>query len=85
MLDGVFVNAYTSPAFDKKEILRYAACKEADEHIERLLEECLKECENVFSYRVCYRVFEKETFSSVFFSSFDSFRVVYKMSGFMFR
>ena len=66
MLDGVFVNAYTSPAFDKKEILRYAACKEADEHIERLLEECLKECENVFSYRVCYRVFEKETFMQTF-------------------
>ncbi len=66
MLDGVFVNAYLPPAFDKKEILRYAKCKEADELVEGLLNECLRECENAFSYRVCYRVFEAERFLEKF-------------------
>ena len=66
MLDGVFVNAYLPPSFDKKEILRYAGSKEADEGVEVLLNECLKECENAFSYRVCYRVFEKEEFLQSF-------------------
>lgn len=66
MLDGVFVNAYLPPSFDKKEILRYAGSKEADEGVEVLLNECLKECENAFSYRVCYRVFEKEAFLESF-------------------
>lgn len=66
MLDGVFVNAYLPPPFDKKEILRYAGSKEADEGVEALLNECLKECENAFSYRVCYRVFEKEEFLQSF-------------------
>lgn len=66
MLDVILVNAYLPPAFDKKEILRYAGCKEADKGTERLLDECLKECENAFSYRVCYRVFEKEKFLQSF-------------------
>jgi hypothetical protein len=66
MLDGVFVNAYLPPSFDEKEILRYAGSKEADEGVEVLLNECLKECENAFSYRVCYRVFEKKEFLQSF-------------------
>jgi len=66
MLDKVFVNAYLPPAFDKKEILRYAKCQEGDEGVERLLRECLQECENAFSYRVCYRIFQTETFLEKF-------------------
>lgn len=66
MLDGVFVNAYLSPPFDKKEALRYAGCREADEAVERLLDECLRECDGAFSYRVCCRVFEKEEFLQSF-------------------
>lgn len=66
MLDKVLVNAYLPPAFDKKEILRYAKCQEGDEGVERLLHECLQECENAFSYRVCYRIFQTETFLEKF-------------------
>ena len=66
MLNDVFVNTYLSPAFDKKEIFRYAGCKDADEGITRLLNECLQECEGVFSYRVCYRVFKAEEFLQKF-------------------
>ena len=66
MLDGVFVNAYLPPSFDKKEVLRYAGCKETDEGVEALLNECLEECETVFTYRVCYRVFEKDEFLKIF-------------------
>lgn len=66
MLDGVFVNAYLLPAFDKKEILRYAGCKEGDAQIEALLDECLQECEGIFASRVCYRVWEAESFLQTF-------------------
>lgn len=62
MLEGVFVKSYPASDFDRKEILRYAGCKESGETLEKMLDECLKECENAFSYRVCYRVFEAEEF-----------------------
>ena len=43
------------PDFDKREILRYAGVKgEADEATLAVLDECLRESRNVFSYRVCY-------------------------------
>lgn len=67
MLDAVFVKTYTAPPMDKREILRYAGCKgEADESTLALLDRCLLECEDVFSYRVCYRAYEKEEFFRVF-------------------
>ena len=43
----------TMPPFDEKEILRYAGCKgNVEESTLARLQECLRECEHAFSYRV---------------------------------
>lgn len=56
MLDTVFVKTYPAPPFNIREVLRYAGCLgRADEPLNTLLGECIAECEDVFSYRVCYR------------------------------
>lgn len=51
----IFNKIYTEPAFCKKEILRYAGCREADGEISALLEMCIKEIKDVLTYKVCYR------------------------------
>ena len=50
----VYVKKYNAPPFNRAEILRYAGCKGTTPEIEALLDECLKECAEVFSYNVCY-------------------------------
>ena len=50
----VFTKFYDSPEFNKGEILRYAGVKKADAETEKLLESCLDECQNGFSYKVCF-------------------------------
>ncbi len=54
MNSTVFVKNYVPHQFNMKEILRYAACKEATAEIDALLKECLSEVENAFTYKVCY-------------------------------
>ncbi len=59
MLDGVFVKNYAAPPVDRREILRYAGCKDdADERLNALINECLNESEHVLAYRVCYHMFD---------------------------
>lgn len=48
------VKEYAGIPFDKEEILRYAGCRSQAEEITALAEECIKEAENVLSYKVCY-------------------------------
>ncbi len=43
------------PKISKKEILRYAGAKN-DGQYETLLDECIKECEEVIVYRLCYEI-----------------------------
>lgn len=50
----VTTKSYTEPQICKKEILRYAGCKEATPEIEALVDECLKEVLPRLSYKVCY-------------------------------
>ena len=51
----VVTKIYTEPPVCKKEILRYAGCKDAeDEALESLLDECLEEVFSKLSYKVCY-------------------------------
>lgn len=50
----VFKKSFVPPEFNKKEILRYALCKEADEKLNALVDECIKECEASFTYNVCW-------------------------------
>ena len=45
---------YSAPEFNKNEILRYALCGKDEKMIE-LVEKCIAECENAFTYNVCWR------------------------------
>jgi hypothetical protein len=40
--------------FNKKEILRYADCKDLSPEIEMLLDECIEEATQTLSYKACY-------------------------------
>lgn len=51
----VLNKTYDEPTFCKKEILRYAGCKDADSVITALLESCVKEVRDKLTYKVCYR------------------------------
>ena len=50
----VLIKNYKLPQFNKEEILRYAGCKEPTGDMEQLVDECIRECEGVFTYKVCY-------------------------------
>ena len=54
---SILTKTYSSPAFERSEILRYAGVRESTSEIEALLDECLKEAENIFTYKVCYGAF----------------------------
>lgn len=51
------IKSYKEPDFNKKELLRYALCKEETSEISALLTECIDEARTVLSYRVCYERF----------------------------
>lgn len=57
-MTGVFIKTYPEPEFNIKEILRYSGCREQKEDIEALINDCIKECRAVFSYKVCYTEFD---------------------------
>ena len=48
------VKNFSLPKADEKEIWRYANCKNADEALKKLLQECLVESENAIVGRACY-------------------------------
>ena len=50
----VLTKAYKNLPFNKKEILRYADCKDLSPEIEMLLDECIEETIQTLSYKVCY-------------------------------
>ena len=50
----VLTKAYKNLPFNKKEILRYADCKDLSPEIEALLNECIEEATQTLSYKVCY-------------------------------
>ena len=50
----VLTKAYFDLPFNKKEILRYADCKEITPEIEKLLNECIEEATKTLSYKACY-------------------------------
>lgn len=56
-MNTVFIKNFSPPPFNRKEILRYAGVKVPDDTVNSLLDDCLKEAENVFSYSVCYGEF----------------------------
>lgn len=60
MTGAVFCKNYAPPIFNRREILRYASCREADASVEALMEECIAECSSMLSYRVCFAYFPVE-------------------------
>ena len=54
MTAPVLTMMYPEPPICEKEILRYAGCKECDEEIRKLLDECLIIVKNKLTYKVCY-------------------------------
>ena len=50
----VLTKTYFDLPFNKKEILRYADCKDLSPKIEALLNECIEEAIQTLSYKVCY-------------------------------
>ena len=50
----VLTKTYFDLPFNKKEILRYADCKDLSPEIEALLNECIEEAIQTLSYKVCY-------------------------------
>ena len=50
----VLTKTYNNLPFDKKEVLRYADCKDLSPKIEALLNECIEEAIQTLSYKVCY-------------------------------
>lgn len=57
MEENITVMEFAPPPVDKSEILRYARVREATPEILALLEECLLEAQDVFTYKVVYRTF----------------------------
>ena len=54
----VLTKIFKKPPFCKKEILRYVGCKTVDSNIMELLNSCIKEAENSFTYKVCYTILD---------------------------
>lgn len=50
----VFKKSFEPVEFNKKEILRYAQCTDAEESISALVDKCIGECKNAFTYNVCW-------------------------------
>ena len=57
-MNTVITKNYTEPEFNKKEIMRYLGMTQEDKAMTELICECIKECKNAFSYKLCYSVFD---------------------------
>ncbi len=69
----ITVKKYDFIPIDANEILRYARCPKATAEILLLLKECLKECEDCFSFRVCYDIYDiKKSDNTVTFPFYKS-------------
>lgn len=50
----VLTKTFKAPPFCRREILRYAGCRTVGADIEELLNSCIKEAINSFTYKACY-------------------------------
>ena len=50
----VYTKTYDAPPVNKREILRYAGVRGDAPELEDLLSECLRECEGLLTYKVCF-------------------------------
>ncbi|MBQ8343019.1 MAG: hypothetical protein IJY21_02805 [Clostridia bacterium] len=68
MRKAVSVKTYAQlPDYDRREILRYAGARgEADERLQELLDQCLTECNGVFTPRACCVTLPRTEFFDIF-------------------
>ena len=57
----VYTRSFSLPPPDEREVLRYAACRQADEQTLTLLRECIAEAGAVIRPKVCWRIAELST------------------------
>ncbi|MBQ8474392.1 MAG: Vitamin B12 dependent methionine synthase activation subunit [Clostridia bacterium] len=57
-MNTVFTKSFYAPPVNVREVFRYAGCPTVDESLLPLFEECMREAEDVFSYKVCYGIFD---------------------------
>lgn len=50
----VYLKLYEKPEYNKKEIFRYMGCRDNDERVEAVVDECITEADGKLSYKVCY-------------------------------
>ncbi len=53
-MSTVITSSYTAPDLSRKEILRYMGCRESTPETELLIDECLAECKDGFSYKAVF-------------------------------
>lgn len=53
-MSTVFVKSYTEPQFNIKEIFRYMGCGTEGEEFLPLVNECIDECRDKLTYKVCW-------------------------------
>ena len=69
----VLTKTYFNLPFNKKEILRYADCKDLSPEIEAVLNECIEEATQTLSYKVCYCILPINISGNII--DFGSFKV----------
>lgn len=52
------VKKYDEPQVNKREILRYMGCKDAADDMMALVDDCLKETDGIFTFKVAYDYFD---------------------------
>lgn len=50
----ITVKSFAPPEWSIKEILRYSGCREQDERITAIINECINEVSDALSYKVCF-------------------------------
>ena len=56
MMDIVKIKNFNEPNININEVFRYCGVKNTDSLFEKTVDECIKECEGVLKYTVCYTV-----------------------------
>ncbi|WP_405340971.1 hypothetical protein [Ruminococcus sp.] len=57
--------SFDAPAWDKREIMRYARIRGADNSYDSLIDDCIREAQPILTYRVCYTVLPVNTDGSI--------------------
>jgi 5-methyltetrahydrofolate--homocysteine methyltransferase len=57
--------SFDAPAWDKREIMRYARIRGANNSYDSLIDDCIRESEPLLTYRLCYTVLQVEPDGSI--------------------